>query len=89
MSTMNAPLSLAEVTRRGDEIYQRDLKEKLEATDRERLVAIDVTTGSYSLGDTVLKASDSLQKEHGANPTNIWILRVGSEAVHRLGRSRA
>ncbi len=89
MSTMNSPLSIEEVTRRGDEIYERDLKEKLEATDRERLVAIDVTTGSYSLGDTVLKASASLQQEHGADPTNIWILRIGSKAVHRLGRSTA
>ena len=55
----------------------------------ERLVAIDVTNRKFALGDTVLKASDALQKETGADPENIWIVRIGCEAVYRLSRVRA
>jgi hypothetical protein len=87
MSTIDDPQVLTEVARRGDEIYEHDLKASLEATDMERLVAIDVTSRKFALGDTVLKASDALQKETGADPENIWIVRVGSAAVYHLSRS--
>ncbi|MGI8979619.1 MAG: hypothetical protein ACR2FY_10360 [Pirellulaceae bacterium] len=88
MSTIDNPQALSEVARRGDEIYEHDLKASLEATEMERLVAIDVTNRKFALGDTVLKASDALQKETGADPENIWIVRIGSEAVYRMSRSR-
>lgn len=82
MSTIDDAQALSEVARCGDEIYEQDLKEKLEATDLERLVAIDVTNRKFALGDSVLDASDALQRETGADPENIWILRIGCEAVH-------
>ena len=89
MATVTSPSGLSEKGRIGNEIYEQDLKERLEATDLERLVAIDVTNRKFALGDTVLKASDELQKETGADPENIWIVRIGSEAVYRLSRVRA
>ncbi|MBC7852310.1 MAG: hypothetical protein IAF94_02650 [Pirellulaceae bacterium] len=87
MSTIDDPQALSEVARRGDEIYEHDLKVRLEATDMERLVAIDVTNRKFALGDSVLKASDAPQKETGADPENIWIVRIGSVAVYHLSRS--
>ena len=87
MSTIDNPQALSKVARLGDEIYEQDLKDKLEGTDMERLVAIDVTNRKFALGDSVLKASDALQMETGADPENIWIVRIGSEAVYHLSRS--
>ena len=87
MSSIDDPQALAEVARRGDEIYEHDLKASLEASDMERLVAIDVTSRKFALGDSVWKASDTLQKETGADPENIWIIRIGSKAVYHLSRS--
>lgn len=88
MSTIDNLEALSEVARRGDEIYEHDLKASLEATDMERLVAIDVTNRKFALGDSVLKASDALQRETEADPENIWIVRIGSPAVYHLGRSK-
>ena len=53
----------------------------------DRLVAIDVTSRKFALADSVWKASDTLQKETGADPENIWVIRIGSEAVYHLSRS--
>ena len=89
MSTIENPLALAEVARRGDEIYEQDLKDRLEASDMERLVAINVSNRKFALGDNVLKASDALQQETGADPENIWIVRIGSVAVYRLSKPRS
>lgn len=83
MATVTTPIGHFEKGRIGDEIYQHDLKEILEATEMDRLVAIDITTRKFALGDTVLQASDALQKETGADPENIWLVRVGSEAVYQ------
>lgn len=79
---------LSEVARLGDEIYEQDLKQELVASNLDRLVAIDVTTRTFALGDTVLEASDALQKAHGANPENIYILRVGSKGVYHIRNPR-
>jgi hypothetical protein len=89
MATITSPSGLSEVGLRGNEIYAQDLKMSLEPFQLGRFVAIDVTTRRFALGDSVLKASDELQSQTAADPENIWIVRIGSEAVYRLSRMRA
>lgn len=41
---------------RGEEIYERELRAKLEATDRGRYVIINAETGEYIIRDTPQEA---------------------------------
>lgn len=84
MTNITPSNDLSEIARLGDEIYEQDLKPQLEASDFDRLVAIEVSTRAFALGDTVLEASDALQRTCGANPEKIWILRVGSQGVYHI-----
>ena len=46
-------------------------------------VAIDIETGAYAIGDTIISATRPLQAK---NPdAQIWVARVGSRAIHRIG----
>ena len=43
----------------GDEIYERDIRAQVEANHHGAVVAIDVDSGSWAIGDTVIAATDS------------------------------
>jgi hypothetical protein len=72
-----------EFARRGEAIYQNDIRPQVEAGNRGRIVAIDIETGDYEMGSDVLAATDRLlARLPGAQ---IWCVRVGYPAVHRIG----
>jgi hypothetical protein len=64
-------------------IYDRRLRPGLEADNMGRLVAIDVDTEDYEVGDEVLEVTDRLRARK-PNAT-IGILRFGDIAVYRIG----
>jgi hypothetical protein len=71
-----------EFARRGTEIYERDIRPKVEADSYGKIVAIDIETGAYAIGDSRLSAARPLQAE---NPNaQMWAVRVGHPAVHRI-----
>jgi hypothetical protein len=83
MATHHAIYSQEECARRGTEIYEREIRPLVESSSRGRIVAIDIETGSYSVADDNLSAADNLfQKLPNAQ---IWFVRVGYPAVHRIG----
>jgi hypothetical protein len=47
-----------EVARRGKEIYERDIRAKVEPEQEGRFLVIDVKSGSYALADDELEAFD-------------------------------
>jgi hypothetical protein len=76
--------SKEEFSRRGQEIYERDIRPLVEADKRGKIVAIDIETGDYALGDDIISATKPL---HDRSPdAQLWIVRVGYRAVHRIGR---
>ena len=79
----NADLPVHEIARLGDEIYERDIRPKMEAQDAGKVVAIDIHTGSYVLDEDVLTASRRLHELHA--DAEIWCVRVGRRALHRIG----
>ena len=82
--TIPSPEPLAQ---RGEAIYNRDLRPLLEPEHRGEVVAIDTETGEYELGANVLLASKALRARKPN--AQIWVVRVGHRAVHRIGpRSR-
>ncbi|MBC7856809.1 MAG: hypothetical protein IAF94_25545 [Pirellulaceae bacterium] len=81
-------LSIEEVARRGDTVYSQ-LGSSLEPENNGRFVAIDVVSGLHFLADQALDASRELQRQTGADPENIWLVKVGDRAFCRFGVSTA
>jgi len=72
--------SAEETARRGDDLYERQIRPLVEAGNRGKIVAIDVDTRAYALEETALAASRSLQAQYPA--TEVWLVRVGHRALH-------
>lgn len=83
ISIQHPRLSAEETARRGDEIYERQIRSQVEAGNRGKVVAIDVETGAYALEETALAASRLLQAQRPA--TEVWLVRVGRRALHKIG----
>ena len=83
MAVRQARYSKEEFARRGDEIYQTQVRPQVEAGNHGRIVAIDIETGAFEVADEILPATDRLfERLPGAQP---WIVRIGYRAVHRFG----
>ena len=72
-----------ETARRGDDIYEREIRAHVEAANRGRVVAIDVDSGAYVIAGNARAASERLLAERPG--AEIWCIRVGHRALHRLG----
>lgn len=72
-----------EIARRGRDIYERDIRAKVEPDHDGRFLVVDITTGRYEIADEELAA---FQKSQEKNPDGtLYLLRVGHRAAHRLG----
>ncbi len=73
-----------ETARLGDELYERQIRAQIEAGNHGKVVAIDIETGAYTVDDTALAAALRLRAEHPE--AEIWFVRIGHPALHRIGR---
>ena len=73
-----------ETARLGDEIYERDIRAQVEADHRGEVVAIDVDSGIWAIGDNVIAATARLRTKL-PDPTDVWLLRVGYRVLHHFG----
>jgi peptide subunit release factor RF-3 len=72
-----------EFARRGDEIYETQVRSQVEEGNHGRIVAIDIETGAFEVADEILAATNRLfERVPDAQP---WIIRIGHRAVHRFG----
>lgn len=83
MSAQYPRYSAEETARRGDEIYERQVRAQVEAGNRGKVVAIDIETGAYSVGETALAAAKPLLVQRPE--AEIWFVRIGHRALHRIG----
>lgn len=82
---MNAPTRpTAEIARLGQEIYQRDIRPLVEADHHGEVVAIDVDTGNWAIGDNVIAATGRLRKKR-PGAVNVLSERVGYPALRHFG----
>ena len=73
-----------EIAQRGEEIYDRSLRDKVETKENiGRIIAIDIETGDYAIDDDVFAAGHGLVAKHPGAAT--WTKRVGYNAVYALG----
>ena len=73
-----------ETARLGGEIYERDIRSQVEADHHGEVVAIDIESGNWAIGDNVIAATDRLWSQHPA-AHDVWCLRVGYRALHHFG----
>ena len=74
---MNAPTRpAAEIARLGREIYEQGIRNQVEAAHHGEIVAIDVDTGSWAVGNNVIAATGRLQKKR-PEAVNVLSERVG------------
>lgn len=72
-----------EIVRRGEEIYERDLRAMLEPGNVGKVVVIDIETGEYEVDeDEVAAARRALVKNPGAT---LYGTRIGYPALAKIG----
>jgi hypothetical protein len=75
--------SKEEHARRGADIYERQVRPRVEASHHGKVVAIDVESGAFEVAEGTLAAAERLLAHHP--DAQIWCVRIGFPAVHRFG----
>jgi hypothetical protein len=75
-----------EFARRGGEIYDRDVRPRVEAKNAGKFVAVDIETGAWEMDADALAACERLVARVADSQT--WLVRVGYPYAHRIGGPR-
>lgn len=70
---------------RSKEIYNRDLKVRLEESHPDEFVAIEPESKSYFVGDTFIDAALLARRAHPDR--KVFVIRIGHEAAFHFGAS--
>jgi hypothetical protein len=83
MTVRGPRYSKEEFARRGEAIYESDIRSQVEADNDRRIVAIDIETGAFEVDDEPRIAVERLYDRYpDAQP---WMRRIGKDsAVHRM-----
>jgi hypothetical protein len=88
MAIIRPLYSKEEFARRGDGIYEREIRLRMEAAQEGHFAAIDLETEAFEVDADELAASDRLAAR--IPNAQIWLRRVGSRYARRFGpRSRS
>lgn len=83
MAVRQPRYSKEEFARRGNEIYERQVRSQVEAEHKGKIVAIDIETGAFEVAENTMVASDRLLARYP--DAQIWFVRIGHRGVHRFG----
>ena len=86
MSATKPRLSKEEFARRGESIYERDLRSLLEPGHNGEFVAIDIESGAYEVDMDEIAATDRLSARVPNAQT--WMRKVGSRHARHFGAVR-
>ncbi|MEO1683428.1 MAG: hypothetical protein AAFS06_09230 [Cyanobacteria bacterium J06631_12] len=75
--------SKEEFARRGHEIYDFQVRSQVEADHHGKIVAIDIESGAFEVGEDSLTAAKQLLAR--CPDAQIFGIRIGHRAVHRFG----
>ncbi|MBI3802063.1 MAG: hypothetical protein HY268_34475 [Deltaproteobacteria bacterium] len=75
--------SKEEFARRGQEIYERAIRPRIESGNEGKFVAIDIETGAYEMDADDYTATERLLAR--TPEAQIWLLRVGHPTAYRIG----
>ena len=75
--------SKEEFARRGDAVYENEVRRQLKPPDEGKFAAIDIETGAFEIDEDEMQAGDRLLAR--VPDAQIWMVRIGSRYVHRFG----
>ncbi|EKQ69921.1 hypothetical protein OsccyDRAFT_1520 [Leptolyngbyaceae cyanobacterium JSC-12] len=83
MTVRQPRYSKEEFARRGDQIYETQVRSQVEEGNHGKIVAIDIETGDFEVDQSEIVACDRLEARHPE--AQVWIVRIGSRHVRRFG----
>ncbi|NJL42137.1 MAG: hypothetical protein HC899_40025 [Leptolyngbyaceae cyanobacterium SM1_4_3] len=83
MAVRQPRYSKEEFARRGDEIYESQVRQQVETGNHGKIVAIDLETGDFEIDSSEIAACDRLEARHPE--AQVWMVRIGSRYVRRFG----
>jgi hypothetical protein len=86
MTVQQLRYSKEEFARRGNEIYESQVRSQVEQGNHGKIIAIDIETGAFELAKDTITASDRLLEHYP--DAQIWCVRIGYKGVHRFGVGR-
>ena len=75
--------SAEEIVRRGEELYERNLRAAVEPLHNGKSLVLDIETGEYEIDSNELAALQRAKAKRPDGPR--FIKRVGFAAAHRIG----
>lgn len=82
MSSTKRRYSKEEFARRGDALYEQEVRAQLQPGEEGKFAAIDIESGTYEVDEDELEACDRLRAR--VPEAQIWMVRIGSRSVHRF-----
>jgi hypothetical protein len=82
----HAQLTAEEIGRRGQEIYDRQIRSQVETGNRGKFLVLDVETGAYEMDADDLTASKRLLAR--LPEALLYGMRIGYPTAYRLGGRR-
>ena len=86
MAVRQPRYSKEEFARRGDEIYESQVRPQVEAGNHGKIVVSDIDTGAWEMDTDEINASKRLEDRYP--DAQIWFVRIGSRYVRRFGAGR-
>jgi hypothetical protein len=83
MDSVKRRYSKEDFARRGDAIYENDVRPQLKTGDEGKFAAIDIESGTYEIDRDELRAGNRLRAR--IPDAQIWMVRVGHRSAHRIG----
>jgi hypothetical protein len=83
MAVRQPRYSKEEFAQRGDALYESEVRNQVEEGNHGKIVAIDIETGAFEVGNDSLTAAKQLLKRYPE--AQIFGVRIGHRAVHRFG----
>lgn len=75
--------SKKEFARRGNELYESQVRSQVEEGNYGKIVAIDIETGAFEVADDLVTASKQLSAR--VPDAQTWFIRIGHLAVDHFG----
>jgi hypothetical protein len=75
--------SADEIVKRGKELYERDIRSKVEEGNKGKILMIDIETGEYEIDDNPLDAAERARARHP--DAALFAMRIGYPTMGRLG----
>ena len=76
-------VSPEQVSEKGEEFYKNKLKSILEPIDNGKFVAIEIISGDYFIGNSILEALDAAKKKY---PDRLFhTIKIGYQGIFKMG----